>query len=296
MPQRAFPFRPGRKGVRQASTSGFSQTASSHPAAARGPPGSGPGAGTAPPRSEPGPPVPPSLRDTRGSRRMQAKAQAPRTASASAALPRPIAGPAAYASRRGVRNRCPAPPPRPSAQVPRSRVTAGPASPGRAWDCRDASRRPPDPRRTARWRCPAGSRGPRRFPRRGPSASESASRSRSACPDPLAWLADVLGRIEDYAADPARRTPPLELGPRAEARWRRIEPAPAKAGTGCRPALHRQHHRAANLIPGYPAVPCGCIRCDSPLATDAPGRLAASSRIGNRTPQSERRPLLSWLR
>ena len=33
-----------------------------------------------------------------------------------------------------------------------------------------------------------------------------------------------------YAADPTRRTPPLELGPRAEARSRRIEPAPRRRG------------------------------------------------------------------
>jgi len=62
-----------------------------------------------------------------------------------------------------------------------------------------------------------------------------------------------------YAADPARRTPPLELCRRAEARFAPHRACPAKAGAGSRPELHRQHHRAANLSPAYPAVLGGCL-------------------------------------
>ena len=61
------------------------------------------------------------------------------------------------------------------------------------------------------------------------------------------------------AADPARRTPSLELGSGTEAGSRRIEPAPAKAEAASRPALHRGHQLRAKLNLKYPSVLGGCL-------------------------------------
>ena len=80
--------------------------------------------------------------------------------------------------------------------------------------------------------------------------------------DPQAWLADVLGRIAD--------TPQTRLDELLSWNWvpSRSSIAPhraclAKAGAGSRPELHRQHHRAANLSPGYPVVLGGCLECQA---------------------------------
>ena len=76
------------------------------------------------------------------------------------------------------------------------------------------------------------------------------------------------------AAEPPRRTPPLELGPRAEARSRRIEPAPAKAGARSRPVLHRRHHPADKLSPKYPAVFDGCLHFIYTIVPDPDRKLS----------------------
>ena len=79
----------------------------------------------------------------------------------------------------------------------------------------------------------------------------------STTSNPQAWLADVLRRTRRDAAEPARRTPPLELAGQPAARSRRI-------AEHVRPIRPDQQRPADKLKPTYPAVLGGRIPSETP--------------------------------